>query len=68
MEHRKNFQYQIRITDNTTGEQEIYAIDWGVHTSTVDGVMMINFTKANGNPGAFMLRPSCTIEVGFFEV
>lgn len=68
MEHNKHLQYQIRITDNNSGEMEAYAIDWGVYTSVVDGNVLINFTHSNGNPGAFLVRTDRTIEVGFFEV
>lgn len=68
MEHRKSLQYQIRCTDNTTGEQETYAIDWGVKITHQDGIDIVSFTKADGNLGAFMIRPECTIEIGFFEV
>ena len=68
MEHKKFLQYQIRCTNNETGERDEYAIDWGVSITHVDGCDIVNFTKANGNPGAFMVRPECTIEIGFFEV
>lgn len=68
MKHMKHFEYQIRCTNNETGEKEEYAIDWGVSITHMDGCDIVNFTKADGNPGAFMVRPDCTIEIGFFEV
>lgn len=68
MEHNKHMQYQIRITDNNSGEMEVYAIDWGVYTSVVNGNVIINFTKANKEPGAFIVSPDTTIEIGFFEI
>lgn len=68
MENKRCLQYQIRCTNNETGEREKYAIDWGVSITHVGGCDIVNFTKANGNPGAFMVRPECTIEIGFFEV
>lgn len=68
MEHKKFLQYQIRCTNNETGEQEKYAIDWGVSITHLNGCDIVNFTKADGNPGAFMIKPECTIEIGFFEV
>ena len=68
MEYKKCLQYQIRCTNNETGEQEKYAIDWDVRIAHQDGIDLVYFTKADGNPGAFMVRPECTIEIGFFEV
>ena len=68
MEHKKVLQYQIRCTNNETGEQEKYAIDWDIRISHQDGIDLVQFMKANGNPGAFMVKPECTIEIGFFEV
>lgn len=64
----QHFEYQIRCTDNNTGESEKYAIDWGITISHMNGCDIVNFTKDNGDPGAFMIRPECKIEIGFFEV
>ena len=68
MKHIKQLEYQIRCTNNETGEQEKYAIDWDVRIAHQNGIDIVSFTKADGNPGAFMVRPECTIEIGFFEV
>ena len=68
MEHKRCFQYQIRCTNNETGELEKYAIDWDVKITHQNGIDIVSFTKADGNLGAFMVRPECTIEIGFFEV
>jgi hypothetical protein len=67
MEHKKVLKYQICCTNNETGEQEKYTIDWGVKVTHQDGIDLVNFTKADGSLGAFMVRPECTIEIGFFE-
>lgn len=68
MGHTKTFRYQIRCTNNKTGEEETYDIEWGVTISSIDNNLLASFTTDDGKHLAFPLSTDITVKIDFFEV